>query len=200
MKNDKLTDIIVELRNNNKTFREISYILKEEYGIERSPQAIQKRYATFVNAPKIEYDTPIGHIECDILNLYALGYNKSEILRIINEYGEQKIKYDYITKTINIRTTYLTSIKNTIIEKIKIGINNHNTYESVYNRLYYIIGQKTIKMKIEKYNKYIRYIFSDNVNRFINSESKRMMEFTRNKEMTSNFINYYISVRGNSYE
>lgn len=101
-KADDLRNVIVLARDvGEMTFEEISDFLLKTYGIERDKQSVYgmyKRYNDRIERLE-EVSDNLETIDVDIVNLYSLGYNMSEIERKLNS-NEYKIGYKKIRSTI----------------------------------------------------------------------------------------------------
>ena len=82
---DKLTlkSLIIELKDNGHTFQAISDILREEYGIDKSRQAVCGLYNRAVS--KTEDSTEDLVLKSDIINFYCLGYSNEQIRNIFSD-------------------------------------------------------------------------------------------------------------------
>lgn len=115
---EDLKKVISIARNVGKlSYDDIAKLLNERYGIQRSRQSIHGLYRRQIERED-KLNRSINDTEVmvlDIISLYSLGYNMSEIDRIVNT-DEDKVSYSYIRNVIS-------NSANRIIELDKIHTN-----------------------------------------------------------------------------
>lgn len=132
--------LIIDYRNRGKTFREISEILRDNYGIIRDRQAIQGIYNRAI--AKMAKNELVNNytIVSDIVNLYVLGYNMAEITKLTKEIGEE-VTYYKVRNTLTKELEYIDEVRKRkiiqAVECIQCGYNLENIkkrleYKGVY--------------------------------------------------------------------
>lgn len=112
-----LKSIITNLRNRGLTFQEISDELKSKYGIEKSRQAIQGLYSRTVETREnllSEYEVTL---KIDIVNLYCIGYNMTQITNILNNMGVP-VTYSRVSDIIKNNNSYIQSVNSGLLVRI----------------------------------------------------------------------------------
>ena len=77
-----LKSLIIELKDNGKSFREISDILFNDYNVSMSRQAVYGMYHR--TCDKVGEQKEIALVTCDIINYHCLGLNEREIKELLN--------------------------------------------------------------------------------------------------------------------
>ncbi len=110
-----LRALVVEYRDEKKwKFTQIAEMLRKEYGIVRDRQSLSGIYARAKN--NIEEDKSNIAITADIINLYAMGYNMSEISSMLEKMGET-VSYYNIREIIGKEVDYIEDVKNALALK-----------------------------------------------------------------------------------
>ena len=179
MVNDDIKNVIASLRTEGKSFRKISEILKEEYGVNRSQQAIQSMYARMLK--KEEYNNSLDRIDgiCDIINVYALGYNMTQVHEIVAKLGIN-ISYNSVISVIKSNQSYVYQVNNALTAAvIDLLVENESiNAEQIKTRLSY----KGIPITDKKYNQLIKLATSMIIDRQSILVINRALELTRSWE------------------
>jgi len=95
MDNKTLRAFVIEHKESGMSYQDIANKLKEEFNINRSRQSLQGIYTRTVNGNNNKNIV----IDSHILNLYALGYNYTEIQKLLRQLN-YSVAYKYIANTI----------------------------------------------------------------------------------------------------
>lgn len=114
-----LKSLIIELKDNGKSFQEISETLFNDYNVNMSRQAIYGMYHRACS--KIEHNKELELATCDIVNYYCLGLSEKEIKEHLNV----KITLQEIKDIINNNESYINKIKDNQLSIIS-GLDNYD--------------------------------------------------------------------------
>lgn len=149
MTNNELKSTIWNLRSENKSYREIKEILATKYGITRSQQAIQGMYARMLKKEEDKNSKTNNSVICDVMNIYALGYNMSQVYDMLSNKG-LGISYYNIQTIIKNNSNYYHQINSAMIAAITdLMRGGDTTLQTIRARLSYNGVQITEKKLIE---------------------------------------------------
>lgn len=149
MTNNELKSTIWDLRSENKSYREIKEILATKYGITRSQQAIQGMYARMLKKEEDKNSKTNNSVICDVMNIYALGYNMSQVYDMLSNKG-LGISYYNIQTIIKNNSNYYHQINSAMIATITdLMRGGDTTLQTIRARLSYNGVQITEKKLIE---------------------------------------------------
>ncbi len=135
-----LKSIIVTLRDedidNPKSFAAIAKILKDDYGIEKDRQSI---YGIYTRAKKDEEEEIKKYniqAVADVVNLLALGYNKSETRNIASSIGEG-VSYYSVREIADNEENYIKSVQEEQVRRISIALSKKTDIDKAKSELSY---------------------------------------------------------------
>lgn len=111
-----LKSTIVELKNNNKTFQEISDTLSTNYGVKMSRQAVCGMYNRTISSKQMTKNIDMLIATSDIANYSALGLSGRYIKDIINNNGIELSLYSIESK-IKEESSHINGIKIDLLKK-----------------------------------------------------------------------------------
>ena len=153
MEKYELKAIIIELREENKTFSEISDILKNVYGITMSRQAINGMYKRAVSKNEKNRSIKMLAVITDVANFYCLGLTLMEIKSKIKEEQNISLSGYKIQSIIEEKKKYIDSIVNMQVLKITQYIEREVNIGSIEQVLQYKNEIPTKKVMKELMNK-----------------------------------------------
>ena len=118
MDNKTLRALVVEYKDDDMTYQEISDKLAEEHGVIRSRQALQGMYQRAIKRKDTEDMRDRIVAKADIVNIYCLGYSRTEIQEIVNNMGYD-LNYNDIITTINEQEEYIEQVEATIVNRLE---------------------------------------------------------------------------------
>ena len=137
---DKITlkNIIVQLRNEGKSFQTISDTLKHKYNIERTRQACQSMYKRATSVENMDKESIKIKLTIDIVHLHSMGLSDLQIKRYIDSWylgvdeDYQEITIYKIRDTISKNSDYIFEVLNDKVETAASTIDNgKNTYDEL---------------------------------------------------------------------
>ena len=133
-----LKSTICNLRDREgKSFQEISDILRNDYGIVKSRQAVYGMYMRSRDNEEYTQSDAFAKIS-DILHMYAIGYNASLIYENLSSLNISDLSYTKVLKVTKNGDRDLKMIENTIILGIADLLKNENvTYDAITAYLTY---------------------------------------------------------------
>lgn len=153
MEKYELKAIIIELREENKTFSEISDILKNVYGITMSRQAINGMYKRAVSKNEKNRSIKMLAVITDVANFYCLGLTLMEIKSKIKEEQNISLSVYKIQSIIEEKKKYIDSIVNMQVSKITQYIEREVNIGSIEQILQYKNEMPTKKVVKDLINK-----------------------------------------------
>lgn len=181
MDNNTLKAYIVEQRQNNITFQEISDKLREDFNIHRSRQAIQGLYNRTINKSN---DNII--LNSDILNIYSLGYNYTNVKIELEKLGKEAT-VDYVTNVIKNNKKTLNKIMDSIVNKM---ILNENLLLN-FNDIKGIIQYKGIEPTEKGINNILKNTYTAILDRESALILSRLYQLSDNRQLVIELIKGY---------
>lgn len=186
-----LKSIIVQMRNDEKTFEEISDILNKEYNIKMSRQAVNGMYKRATDIYNTANDTNILNSITDICKYYALGLSVQKIKDILSSNG------------INISTFKLNDILKNNTDYIQdINIDNIDTIiKCIKDKLSIEEIQSSLQFKgIKATDKQLNTLLELASIKIIDSEVYKLlgeiMQITNSKSLINSIVdNYSINIK-----
>lgn len=183
----ELKQLIFRLREEGNSYKAISDILRAEYCIDRTPQAIQKSYAKTLREKEEYLDMGKQNSICDIMNVYALGYNMSETHSIIANKLGIHVSYTTVTNTIKNNAEYLKSISKAMLATISDNIDSNESSEALRNRLEY----KGIAVTDKRFLDIIHRIYQVKIENSVNKLVAEAYRKCKNPDIVRQFSKEY---------
>lgn len=149
MDNRTLKALVIELKEKELTYREISYRLERDYKIKRSRQALQGMYTRAVRDNLTDKQKERIIATSDVVNIYCLGYNRKEVARIIGDMG-YNLTYNDVVVMIRDETNYIKDVSDYNRMKITEYLGGVNDIEELRRLLSYK-GVKPTDKQVKKY-------------------------------------------------
>ena len=127
---------ILELKEENKTYQEISNILMNDYGIKMSRQAVCGMYNRLTSDEASKHTKELMILTSDIINYAAIGYKTSNIKEFIIDKID-KITLKEIDETIESNKEYMNEIFNNHVNIMKTLLNDGEMLDEIVDRLSY---------------------------------------------------------------
>lgn len=128
--------IIVELKNDNKTFQEVSDILNEKYNVKMSRQAVCGMYNRIISNKQMTKNIDLLIATNDMINYYSLGYGSKKIKEILSK-QDVNLSIGIIDKTLNEELVHINNIKSDMISKVVELIKRNSDIDTIKNSLKY---------------------------------------------------------------
>jgi hypothetical protein len=154
----EITQKIIELKNNKKTYREIKEFIKKEYGLDKSLNTLKKRYSTnkgkanFINSQGREYESFNADGSRELLRILELTDEQKESPdKIMLELGYNPLNWDLINLTLNVwqQNSVKKGLKNLYQVKVKLKPKEKEITQDDFIRIFEN-KLKTIKLKTFK--------------------------------------------------
>lgn len=112
---NEIKQIVVALRTQGKTFQAISDELEQNYGIKRTRQGIKSLYDRAME----DKDTATQEFSkiCAVVNLYALGYFRVDIVDHLKNMGMASTRFE-VSSIINENKEYVEAVEQTMILRL----------------------------------------------------------------------------------
>lgn len=186
MDNETLKSLILQYRDSGMTYQEISDKLVSEYGIMKSRQAIQGLYKRTVQNLKSDSDKIKRLREADVVNLYCLGYNMSEVQRLMEDLGYD-ISYSEVNRIIKRykkEDDYIKEVEDSIVSRIRDVADKVSSIDDIINNVNY----KGVPIKKEKVLEYLVEAYKNKIIDKIREDLIKIYEFTDSKEAVKKII------------
>lgn len=186
MDNETLKSLILQYRDSGMTYQEISDKLVSEYGIMKSRQAIQGLYKRTVQSLKSDSDKIKRLREADVVNLYCLGYNMSEVQRLMEDLGYD-ISYSEVNRIIKRykkEDDYIKEVEDSIVSRIRDIADKVSSIDDIINNVNY----KGVPIKKEKVLEYLVEAYKNKIIDKIREDLIKIYEFTDSKEAVKKII------------
>lgn len=186
MDNETLKSLILQYRDSGMTYQEISDKLVSEYGIMKSRQAIQGLYKRTVQNLKSDSDKIKRLREADVVNLYCLGYNMSEVQRLMEDLGYD-ISYSEVNRIIKRykkEDDYIKEVEDSIVSRIRDIADKVSSIDDIINNVNY----KGVPIKKEKVLEYLVEAYKNKIIDKIREDLIKIYEFTDSKEAVKKII------------
>lgn len=186
MDNETLKSLILQYRDSGMTYQEISDKLVSEYGIMKSRQAIQGLYKRTVQSLKSDSDKIKRLREADVVNLYCLGYNMSEVQRLMEDLGYD-ISYSEVNRIIKRykkEDDYIKEVEDSIVSRIRDIADKVSSIDDIINNVNY----KGVPIKKEKVLEYLVEAYKNKITDKIREDLIKIYEFTDSKEAVKKII------------
>ena len=133
---DKRTikSLIIELKEENKSFQEISDILAREYGVKMSRQAVCGMYKRATSDDAINNNRNIILATTDIVNYSALGMPESIIKETLNNRGID-VSLNKVKSILKDNSNYLDEIYNELLKRMSWYIEHGYDLEDIKSKL-----------------------------------------------------------------
>jgi hypothetical protein len=186
MDNETLKSLILQYRDSGMTYQEISDKLVSEYGIMKSRQAIQGLYKRTVQNLKSDSDKIKRLREADVVNLYCLGYNMSEVQRLMEDLGYD-ISYSEVNRIIKRykkEDDYIKEVEDSIVSRIRDIADKVSSIDDIINNVNY----KGVSIKKEKVLEYLVEAYKNKIIDRIREDLIKIYEFTDSKGAVKKII------------
>lgn len=137
MRKEEIKSIIVELREKEKTFAEISDILKEVYGVTMSRQAVCGMYRRLTEKSEENKDIKMIVFRVDIINFHLIGLTNEEIRELLKKRYDIEFTAYNIQSIIDSKEGYLKRVSDEKVEKIANHIMDVNSPSTIVDILKY---------------------------------------------------------------
>lgn len=137
MRKEEIKSIIVELREKEKTFAEISDILKEVYGVIMSRQAVCGMYHRLTEKNKENKEIKMIVFRVDIINFHLIGLTNEEIRELLKKRYDIEFTAYSIQSIIDSKADYLKRVSDEKVEKIANHIMDVNSPSTIVDILKY---------------------------------------------------------------
>ncbi len=174
MDNKTLRAFVIEHKESGMSYQDIADKLKEEFNINRSRQSLQGIYTRTVNGNNNKNIV----IDSHILNLYALGYNYTEIQKLLRQLN-YSVAYKYIANTIKNSMDELNTIIKAYTNRL---LDNRKILLSV-DDIDGIIDYKGIKANDKGLNNIIKNAYIESIKLASIEILKEMYQITDNRKL-----------------
>jgi len=174
MDNKTLRAFVIEHKESGMSYQDIADKLKEEFNINRSRQSLQGIYTRTVNGSNNKNIV----IDSHILNLYALGYNYTEIQKLLRQLN-YSVAYKYIANTIKNSMDELNTIIKAYTNRL---LDNRKILLSV-DDIDGIIDYKGIKANEKGLNNIIKNAYIESIKLASIEILKEMYQITDNRKL-----------------
>lgn len=179
MDSKTLKAFVIEHKDKGLSYQDISDKLREEFNIIRSRQALRGIYTRAMNSNNNQKLV----IDCHIFNLSALGYNSTEIHKLIKQLGHQ-VAYRYITNTVKDNRE---SIEEAIKSYSNRVINNRKILLSV-DDIYGIIDYKGIRANEKGIDIIIKKAYKELITKASVDILKELYQITDNRKIIRDML------------
>lgn len=155
MDNKTLRALIIDYKDSGMAYQEIANKLAEEHNIVRSRQAIQGMYTRAMKRRDSEVDKERLIRVADAVNIFCLGYNRTEVRELMNSLG-YNVNYNDVVLDIRENTGYIQEIEQSIIDKVREILVDKPSLEEISR----IIEYKGIKPTDKKLKQYIKRAYT----------------------------------------
>jgi len=183
---DKVTlkSIVVNLKDSGKSFTEISNILRDEYGIIKTRQAVCGLYNRAVNT-KGDIQASDLVLASDVLNYLSLGKSINEIKGLIHDDKQvTSYKIDTIIAS-NSQTIKLLHIEK--VQIVKSALKNGKDMEYLRRKLSY----KTVEPSYNEIKSLIKEATTELMRESLIENAVRIIELTGDSTLAKNIVSCY---------
>lgn len=181
-----LRALVIEHKDLGMSYQEISDMLEREYNVVRSRQALQGMYTRAIDRRNRELENKKSKIciIADIVNIHCLGYNKTEITRIIKSLGHN-LSYRRVVSIVNSQDKYIKEVETAIGNRVadKLG-----SIEYI-SELKDIIKYKEVSITDKKINEYIVMGYNIIINNKINEVLSEVYKMTDDRGIVRQVAN-----------
>lgn len=164
------------MRNKGMTYQAISDSLKNDYGIEKSRQAVQGLYVrTIEDRENFDSETELA-IKCDIINIYCLGYNMTQVTNLVSNFWSG-ITYQKVISIIKSNGDYIDSVENAMLARLSDKIDT----EDNPNILRSMLSYRDISVTDSRFSNLINQITLARIKRYATLQISRAYKLTGNK-------------------
>lgn len=170
--NNTLRSLVVNCRDRGMTYQEISNMLRSEYDVVRTRQAVQQMYVRATNVPKV---SDIGDDVVDkIIKLSSFGYSTDEIVESI---GKNTVSKSMLMEIISRNRAHIQTRSNAIMARVVDMVKSDMNYSAMKAAISY--GSYTIKDA--KLKEFIECAAFTSIMNTFNSVSERLVSITGDK-------------------
>lgn len=170
--NNTLRSLVVNCRDRGMTYQEISNMLRSEYGVVRTRQAVQQMYVRATNVPKA---ADIGDDVVDkIIKLSSFGYSTDEIIESI---GRNTVSKSMLMEIISRNRAHIQTRSNAIMARVVDMVKSDMNYSAMKAAISY--GSYTIKDA--KLKEFIECAAFTSIMNTFNNVSERLVSITGDK-------------------
>lgn len=170
--NNTLRSLVVNCRDRGMTYQEISNMLRYEYGVVRTRQAVQQMYVRATNVPKV---SDIGDDVVDkIIKLSSFGYSTDEIIESI---GRNTVSKSMLMEIISRNRAHIQTRSNAIMARVVDMVKSDMNYSAMKAAISY--GSYTIKDA--KLKEFIECAAFTSIMNTFNNVSERLVSITGDK-------------------
>lgn len=175
-----LKTLIVELRDvENLSFQDISYRLKDEYGVDKSRQAISGLYNRFKKQAQINDQNQ--RLITDIVNLYCIMESATVVYEKLLEVGIN-ITYRQVLNTLKENDEYITSVRQTIVANIESKLDSATNVKELETGMDY----KGVPISKKRLNEYIELACIVHTRTSITKQLMSYYKLSGNKDIIKN--------------
>lgn len=136
-----LKSLIIELKESNISYQEISNILEKDYNIHMSRQAVCGMYTRATSDKTLNKNKELILATEDIVNYNNIGLDNREIKAVLDSIGYQ-IAINDIKYIIEINSEYIKALERELVYKVSKGITSGDDVQYIRNKIVY----KSIKV------------------------------------------------------
>ena len=177
MDNKTLRALVVKFRDTGMTYQEISDKLYADYNIKRSRQTLQGMYTRAMRDLTSTDKKERVLARTDIVNVYSLGYNMTEVTEIVNETFGYNLTYNEVVTTIKESQDYIEEVRTALAHKVEEQLDK---CKYIYDLEEYISYNK-IKPREKQLKLYVAEAYKIRLSKEFMSTLKSMKSFTDDK-------------------
>lgn len=177
MDNKTLRALVVKFRDTGMTYQEISDKLYADYNIKRSRQTLQGMYTRAMRDLTSTDKKERVLARTDIVNVYSLGYNMTEVTEIVNETFGYNLTYNEVVTTIKESQDYIEEVRAALAHKVEEQLDK---CKYIYDLEEYISYNK-IKPREKQLKLYVAEAYKIRLSKEFMSTLKSMKSFTDDK-------------------
>lgn len=151
MNKKALKSTIIELKEHDLSFQDISDILAKEYNIHMSRQAVCGMYNRATSDEVIKKNKEIILTTEDVINYSLLGLDSASIKEILSNMGYE-ITISDIKHILDDNAEYLKAVEAEQVNKVVKGVKNGNDADEIRNRITY----KSVVVTDSRFKKLIK--------------------------------------------
>ena len=194
MTNAEQKQLIQQFRDEGKSYKTISEIFKTKYGVIKSSQAIQQMYSRMQNSKRD--NTSISIRVCDVVNIYALGYNMMQTYDIINSRFGYQISYSSISNILHANKKYYNSVIQAMKANISDNVDTDGNPLILKNRLEY----KGVQVTEEKFKDIIYEVYSNKIKCKLAQLIVDAFRLTNDRDIIKRLCNDNITIDQSTFE
>lgn len=181
-----LKSTIIELKDDGKTFQEISDILAKEHSIQMTRQAVYGMYKRATSDDLLEHNKLLILITNDIMNYNALGLSDKQIQEILLPLDD-KIKVSEVHQIVVSNSDYMIDIRDEQVKRIMNAIENGHSIKDITNSLSF----KNQIIKQSKLNELIKIASDRLVEKYATQVLAKVFNTTEDRDAVKHTIDKF---------